>query len=45
MGTVSLKHIRDNSAEFAIAIRSVAMGKGISSEAMKKSRIFERACG
>ena len=36
MGTVSLKHIRDNSAEFAIAIRSVSMGKGISSESMKK---------
>lgn len=36
MGTVSLKHITENSAEFAIIIRSSAMGKGISKEAMEK---------
>lgn len=34
MGTVSLKHIQDGSAEFAIAVRKVAMGKGYSSYAM-----------
>lgn len=33
-GTVSLKNINSNSAEFAITIRSCAMGKGISREAM-----------
>ncbi len=36
LGTVSLKHIRNGCAEFAIAIRSVAMGKGISKNAMKE---------
>lgn len=36
MGTVSLKHIQDNTAEFGIAIRTVAMGKGYSKEAMKE---------
>lgn len=36
MGTVSLKHIRDGRAEFGIAIRKCAMGKGYSSEAMKQ---------
>ncbi len=35
LGTVSLKNISDKSAEFAIAIRSCAMGKGISRQAMK----------
>ena len=30
MGTVSLKHIEDGSAEFAIAVRSEAMGRGYS---------------
>ena len=35
MGTVSLKNIKDNTAEFAITIRSIAMGKGISKQAMK----------
>ena len=30
MGTVSLKHIEDGCAEFAITVRSVAMGKGYS---------------
>lgn len=36
MGTVSLKHIKDSSAEFAIAIRKIAMGKGISRIAMSQ---------
>lgn len=36
MGTVSLKNINNGSAEFAIAIRSVAMGKGYAWFAMKK---------
>lgn len=35
-GTVSLKHITDSSAEFAITIRTSAMGKGISSVAMER---------
>ena len=35
-GTVSLKNIRDNIAEFAITIRSSAMGKGIASSAMEQ---------
>ena len=30
MGTVSLKHIHDGTAEFAITIRACAMGKGYS---------------
>lgn len=34
-GTVSLKHIEGNTAEFAITIRKSAMGKGISKDAMK----------
>ena len=36
MGTVSLKHIYQKSAEFAIIMRSKAMGKGIASDAMKE---------
>lgn len=36
MGTVSLKHITPFSAEFAIAIRKEAMGKGFSKWAMKE---------
>lgn len=36
LGTVSLKNITEDSAEFAIAICSRAMGKGISAEAMKQ---------
>lgn len=36
MGTVSLKHITDDDAEFAITIRKAAMGKGFSSFAMKE---------
>lgn len=36
MGTVSLKHIEDGSAEFAITIRSCAMGKGYSAYAMEQ---------
>ena len=34
MGTVSLKYIHDGSAEFAIVVRSVAMGKGFAKYAM-----------
>lgn len=30
MGTVSLKHIHDGTAEFAITVRACAMGKGFS---------------
>lgn len=36
MGTVSLKHITDIDAEFAITIRNVAMGKGYSKYAMEE---------
>lgn len=36
LGTVSLKHMEDGSAEFAIAIRTRAMGTGAASEAMKE---------
>lgn len=35
MGTVSLKHIMDKKAEFAITVRTVAMGKGFSKYGMK----------
>lgn len=35
MGTVSLKHIQNGSAEFAITIRACAMGKGYSSYGMQ----------
>lgn len=35
MGTVSLKNITDENAEFAITIRSCAMGKGYSSYSME----------
>ena len=34
MGTVSLKHITDDSAEFAITVRREAMGKGVSKYGM-----------
>ncbi len=34
MGTVSLKHITGNAAEFAIAVRKSAMGRGFSKFAM-----------
>ena len=34
MGTVSLKHIKDGVAEFAIAVRKSAMGQGYSKFAM-----------
>ena len=34
MGTVSLKHIQDKTAEFGITIRKAAMGKGLSKTAM-----------
>lgn len=36
MGTVSLKNIKDSSAEFGITIRNCAMGKGYSIWAMKE---------
>lgn len=36
MGTVSLKHIKDNHAEFAITIRTSAMGKGYSTFAINE---------
>lgn len=36
MGTVSLKNITEKDAEFAITIRKVAMGTGISTYAIKK---------
>lgn len=36
MGTVSLKHIENGSAEFAIAVRAEAMGHGYSWYAMKE---------
>ena len=36
MGTVSLKNIDSTSAEFAITMRKVAMGKGYAAEAMKQ---------
>ena len=41
MGTVSLKHIADRTAEFAITIRKKAMGTGCSRFAMQT--IIERA--
>lgn len=36
MGTVSLKHITNKDAEFAIVIRTCAMGKGYSKYAMEE---------
>jgi diamine N-acetyltransferase len=36
MGTVSLKHIENGSAEFAITVRRTAMGKGYSKWAMNE---------
>ena len=36
LGTVSLKNIDKNAAEFAITIRTSAMGRGISRDAMKE---------
>lgn len=36
IGTVSLKNIKENSAEFGITIRKIAMGKGYAREAMEK---------
>ena len=36
MGTVSLKHITAQDAEFAITVRKTAMGKGFSAYAMKE---------
>lgn len=37
MGTVSLKNIKEDSAEFGITIRSCAMGKGYSIRAMNEA--------
>ena len=34
MGTVSLKHIHNGTAEFAITVRACAMGKGYSTDGM-----------
>ena len=36
MGTVSLKHIHEGMAEFAITVRAVAMGKGYAQYGMRK---------
>lgn len=36
MGTVSLKHIANHTAEFAITVRGVAMGKGYSGYGMRE---------
>ncbi|MBR1571652.1 MAG: GNAT family N-acetyltransferase [Lachnospiraceae bacterium] len=36
MGTVSLKHIQDKTAEFAITFRKCAMGQGYSTYGIKK---------
>lgn len=36
MGTVSLKNIRDKTAEFGIVVRGAAMGKGYSKYGMEK---------
>ena len=36
LGTASLKHIKDKTAEFGIAVRSIAMGKGYSKKAMEE---------
>ena len=41
MGTVSLKHIEDGSAEFAITVRAEAMGRGYSWFGMES--IIEKA--
>ena len=35
LGTVSLKHIASGAAEFAIVVRTAAMGRGIAAEAMR----------
>lgn len=35
LGTVSLKHIENRQAEFAIAVRTCAMGKGLAAQAMR----------
>lgn len=41
LGTVSLKHLKKDSAEFGITVRTCAMGKGVSKAAMH--RILELA--
>lgn len=40
LGTVSLKNILGGTAEFAIVLRTAAMGRGISSDAMKEAVKF-----
>lgn len=40
MGTISLKNVTGDSAEFAIAMREVAMGKGFASYGMKEMLQF-----
>lgn len=37
MGTVSLKNIKDNTAEFGITVRAAAMGKGYAISAMQEA--------
>ena len=37
MGTVSLKNIKENTAEFGITVRAVAMGKGYAISAMQEA--------
>ena len=36
MGTVSLKHITEKAAEFAVIVRTSAMGRGLSAKAMEE---------
>lgn len=46
MGTVSLKNIKDGSAEFGITVRKCAMGKGYSQFGMKSIiEIGKNQCG
>lgn len=40
MGTVSLKHIANRTAEFAITVRKAAMGKGYSAYGMKTILLY-----
>ena len=40
MGTVSLKHLHSDWAEFAIVVRKAAMGKGISRDAMAEILLY-----
>lgn len=46
MGTVSLKHIKNNTAEFGITVRKCAMGKGYSHYGMERIiKIGFESCG